>query len=84
MTVVITFPKTKISVGTSYNAKGKRIEMTTQTRNRQPCPHWWLLESPNGVTSRGRCKNCGEERDFVNSLKQAKAKKMVSPSEKYR
>ncbi len=31
------------------------------------CQHHWLIESPSGATSRGRCKRCGEERDFRNS-----------------
>lgn len=32
-----------------------------------PCQHHWLIESPNGPTCRGRCKRCGEEREFQNS-----------------
>lgn len=34
-----------------------------------PCPHWWLLDSPSGehyVT--GRCKRCGAERQFECTL----------------
>jgi len=31
-----------------------------------PCRHHWLIESPNGPTSRGRCRRCGTERDFTN------------------
>ena len=30
------------------------------------CIHHWLLESPDGPNSHGRCKLCGEERDFPN------------------
>lgn len=31
------------------------------------CRHHWLIEPPtSGVKSRGRCKLCGEERDFTN------------------
>lgn len=32
------------------------------------CCHHWLIESPNGPTSRGRCQLCGEERDFKNDI----------------
>jgi len=28
------------------------------------CPHYWIIESPKGPTSKGVCKFCGEEREF--------------------
>ncbi len=31
------------------------------------CRHHWLIESPQGALSSGRCKRCGEEREFRNS-----------------
>jgi hypothetical protein len=31
------------------------------------CAHHWLIESPNGAMSRGRCKLCGAEKEFPNS-----------------
>jgi hypothetical protein len=31
------------------------------------CRHHWLIESPQGALSHGRCKRCGEEREFRNS-----------------
>ena len=50
-------------------------EVTTQNRgdieasiSSQPqCKHHWIIEPPAGPTSRGHCKNCGEERFFLNS-----------------
>ena len=33
------------------------------------CPHRWSIESPNGPTSYGKCKYCGEVREFKNSIK---------------
>src|SRR3989344_7710667 len=30
------------------------------------CRHHWIIETPNGPTSNGTCKNCGDERPFVN------------------
>ena len=33
------------------------------------CPHHWAIESPNGPTSYGTCKRCGETREFRNSIK---------------
>lgn len=32
------------------------------------CRHYWLIEIANGSLSRGRCKRCGEERNFKNSV----------------
>lgn len=31
------------------------------------CQHHWVIETPKGSMSRGRCKRCGEEREFRNS-----------------
>ncbi len=31
------------------------------------CKHHWLIESPNGVESRGICKACGATKSFSNS-----------------
>ena len=32
------------------------------------CNHHWVIESPNGPTSLGRCRTCGELREFKNSI----------------
>jgi hypothetical protein len=31
------------------------------------CRHHWVIESPHGATSMGRCKICDEVREFRNS-----------------
>ncbi len=31
------------------------------------CRHHWMIDSPHGTTSNGRCKICGEVREFRNS-----------------
>jgi hypothetical protein len=31
------------------------------------CQHHWVIESPRGALSSGRCKVCGEIREFRNS-----------------
>jgi len=31
------------------------------------CQHHWVIDSPRGALSLGRCKRCGEEREFRNS-----------------
>jgi hypothetical protein len=32
------------------------------------CNHHWVIESPNGPTSVGKCRTCGERREFKNSI----------------
>ncbi len=31
------------------------------------CQHHWVIETPRGSTSLGRCKRCDEQREFRNS-----------------
>ncbi len=31
------------------------------------CTHHWMIDSPNGPTSLGRCRDCDEVREFPNS-----------------
>ncbi len=31
------------------------------------CSHHWVIQTPDGPVSIGRCKVCGEEREFNNS-----------------
>jgi hypothetical protein len=33
-----------------------------------PCAHHWIIETPDGPVSTGRCRLCGEEREFSNSV----------------
>lgn len=32
------------------------------------CPHYWVIDSPDGSTAHGACKLCGAEKDFPTSL----------------
>lgn len=32
------------------------------------CVHFWVIEMPNGPISTGTCRDCGEERQFRNSV----------------
>ena len=52
--------------------KGKGTIIRERPRAEAPaeaptCRHHWLIESPRGAMSNGRCKICGEERQFRNS-----------------
>ena len=44
----------------------ERVETTTELIA-AACQHHWLIETPRGALSAGRCKRCGEEREFRNS-----------------
>ena len=32
------------------------------------CPHFWDIESANGPSSIGVCRNCGETKEFLNAF----------------
>jgi hypothetical protein len=38
-----------------------------QRQVRRSCRHHWIIESPHGATSRGRCKRCGTMKRFPNA-----------------
>lgn len=43
------------------------LETNAQTLPVSRCAHHWVIETPAGPVSRGQCKRCGEEREFLNS-----------------
>ncbi|MEX2226741.1 MAG: hypothetical protein WEB52_09865 [Dehalococcoidia bacterium] len=44
------------------------VQETQETGEVQAvCVHRWVIESPNGATSHGTCRNCGAEKEFPNS-----------------
>jgi hypothetical protein len=38
-----------------------------QQQEAPQCRHHWVIETPHGATSLGRCKRCNEVREFRNS-----------------
>jgi len=36
--------------------------------NEQACHHFWVIEVANGPKSIGKCKVCGESREFFNAF----------------
>lgn len=44
----------------------KRREATLTTL----CRHHWVIDTPNGSVSSGRCKRCGVDREFRNSAEE--------------
>lgn len=43
------------------------LETNAQTLPVSRCAHHWVIETPAGPVSRGQCKRCGEEHEFLNS-----------------
>jgi len=47
--------------------KERTPEAAPASTDNGTCRHHWIIESPHGALSDGRCKICGEERQFRNS-----------------
>lgn len=44
---------------------GKKLETAPEEPiSEGKCCHYWIIETPNGPTSRGVCKFCGAEKEF--------------------
>lgn len=43
------------------------------------CSHHWIIASPDGPTSWGRCKYCGAEREFLNSIRDPSGQSLIDP-----
>ena len=37
-----------------------------RTPVKETCRHHWIIEAPSGPTSKGVCKLCGAEKEFIN------------------
>ena len=46
----------------------KGLNVTNDEEIGSECRHHWIIESPNGPTSQGVCKLCGERGEFRNSM----------------
>jgi hypothetical protein len=42
--------------------------MSETAVKRKKCVHYWVIESPHGPTSKGRCRYCGAVAEFFNDL----------------
>ena len=46
----------------------KETAETEEEEQISDCMHHWVIDSPNGPTSVGVCKVCGERSEFRNSM----------------
>ena len=58
-------PKTQVIE--KKRPRASKAEAATTTIEQPTCKHHWVIASPRGAMSGGRCKRCGEEREFRNS-----------------
>ena len=49
-------------------SKVKVKERELQKPAQDTCHHFWMIEVANGPTSRGKCKYCGESKQFYNAF----------------
>lgn len=40
---------------------------TAPEEQKTKCSHYWIIETAHGPTSKGVCKYCGEEKEFLNA-----------------
>lgn len=52
----------------SPSAKKKAAVSDEPEAKSVDCVHHWVIDPPNGAVSKGRCKACGEEKEFRNSF----------------
>ncbi|MBI4284587.1 MAG: hypothetical protein HY670_01630 [Chloroflexi bacterium] len=38
-----------------------------EAETKSDCCHYWVIETPNGANSRGVCRFCKAEKEFINS-----------------
>ena len=51
-----------------HKMKNTIEEKLEEVRDDNGCNHFWVIEIANGPRSRGKCKFCGESKDFYNSI----------------
>ena len=42
--------------------------MSEQDTTQKKCVHHWVIEAPDGRTSFGKCRYCGQVKEFYNDL----------------
>lgn len=50
------------------SVKEKEIVKVDTKKEEQPCHHFWVIDVANGPSSLGKCRVCGEKREFLNAF----------------
>src|SRR5881409_696866 len=56
-----------VTMGKATIIEERKPDTSAEVSMVPTCQHHWLIETPRGAMSQGRCKSCGEEREFRNS-----------------
>ncbi len=59
--------KQRVKVKVEEKQPEKQIERPVEQPADQ-CHHYWVIEVANGPKSLGKCKHCGEAREFFNAF----------------
>ena len=55
-------------IKTATRGRKKTLQaLPAATATKASCTHHWVIEPPNGAISVGKCRMCGERREFRNS-----------------
>jgi hypothetical protein len=47
----------------------EKIKENSTAKDKKPaCGHYWIIEVANGPRSLGKCKYCGETKEFLNAF----------------
>ncbi len=49
----------------------RKVKVEREAREpvaKEECSHYWIIEIASGPESRGVCRYCGEEREFLNTM----------------
>ena len=57
-----------MSPSSSAKKNATAAEEPTAEISDNGCVHHWVIDPPNGAVSEGRCKACGEKKEFRNSF----------------
>lgn len=67
MAIIIVKMASKETYKPEVDSKESKREFIFSVNPEMVCVHYWLIDTPRGAFSKGRCKGCGDERDFRNS-----------------
>ena len=66
---ILEIPLTTVEDWVYRGAQPQPESLDTQNKfNAAVCSHHWVIESSNGPLSEGVCQQCGERREFSNSV----------------
>jgi|SRR5581483_6502898 len=61
--------------------KKTEVIQVEELRDEPQCRHHWIIDTPHGAVSSGRCKICGERKEFFNSAPGAMWEDDAKPGE---